>query len=91
MSKVTTFLRYQLIMRLELDLVNEDSKQNVLPINYQYELSAAIYKIIHQGNPKFAKWLHDGGYSNGQKLFKLFSFSHLLIAPGGLSVEKDRL
>ena len=48
-----------------------------LPINYQYEFSAWIYKTLHYGDPAFARWLHDQGYTEGKRSFKLFSFSNL--------------
>ena len=42
-----------------LNLSLTDRNRNVLPINYQYELSAWIYRVIHQSNPVFAEWLHN--------------------------------
>ena len=48
-----------------------------LPINYQYEFSSWIYKLIREGNPDFAEWLHANGYTNEKKQFKLFTFSNL--------------
>jgi len=62
--------------KLTLSLVNRN--HNVLPLNYQYELSAWIYKVINQGNPVFAEWLHNKGFSEGNKQFKLFTFSNLM-------------
>ena len=53
-----------------------DRKQNVLPVNYQYELSAWIYKVINQSDPEFAAWLHDKGFSDSNKQFRLFTFSN---------------
>ena len=47
----------------------------ILPWNYQYELSSAIYKIIERGNKGFADFLHEQGYVDGNKKFKLFTFS----------------
>lgn len=57
----------------------------VIPINYQYPLSAAIYKIIHNADKQYAAFLHETGYGKG---FKLFCFSDLR---GKFSVEGDRL
>lgn len=47
-----------------------------LPLNYQYELSAATYHILASANEGFAEWLHKNGFKmeNG-KQFKLFTFS----------------
>jgi len=49
-----------------------------LPLNYQYELSAATYHILASANEEFSGWLHDNGFrlENG-KHFKLFTFSRL--------------
>src|SRR5690554_4883241 len=47
---------------------------NQIPINYQYPLSAVIYKILAKGNTEYAQFLHETGYGKG---FKLLSFSQL--------------
>ncbi|HRP33181.1 MAG TPA: CRISPR-associated endoribonuclease Cas6 [Agriterribacter sp.] len=54
-------------------------KEPVIPINYQYPLSAAIYKIIERADNAYAQFLHDTGYrqSGSLKSFKLFTFSDL--------------
>jgi CRISPR-associated endoribonuclease Cas6 len=62
---------------------------NRLPINYQYELSAWIYKIIAQGDRRYAEWLHQNGFSDKHRNFRLFVFSNLY-SPGA-KPEKDRL
>ena len=64
-------------MRFKLNLSMTDRKQNVLPVNYQYELSAWIYKVINQSDPAFAEWLHQMGFSDDKKQFRLFTFSNL--------------
>jgi len=66
-------------MRFKLNLSLINRNQNVLPVNYQYELSAWIYKVINQSDPVFAEWLHDKGFSNDQKQFRLFTFSNLIV------------
>ena len=63
-------------MRFKLNLSMTDRKQNVLPVNYQYELSAWIYKVINQSDPEFAAWLHDKGFCDNNKQFRLFTFSN---------------
>ena len=63
-------------MRVQLTLGITDENRT-LPINYQYEFSAWIYKTLHYGDPAFARWLHDHGYTEGKRTFKLFSFSNL--------------
>ena len=63
-------------MRFLLSLYANNGKK--LPLNYQYELSAATYHIFASANEKYAEWLHDNGFrmENG-KQFKLFTFSRL--------------
>lgn len=60
-------------MRLKLTLSACDSVP-IIPINYQYPLSAAIYKVIQRANDEYAAFLHEKGYGKG---FKLFTFSDL--------------
>lgn len=52
-------------------------KQRMLPIDYQYYLSAWIYKAIAQADPEFSSFLHAQGYTSGNKRFKLFCYSPL--------------
>lgn len=56
----------------------------LLPVNYSYPLSAAIYRIISKGNAEYAEFLHEEGYGKG---FKFFSFSQLQC---DFRVEGDR-
>ena len=63
-------------MRLVLKLETKGQNE-LIPINYQYEISAWIYKLIHFGNPEFADWLHAHGFMNKNKQFKMFTFSNL--------------
>jgi CRISPR-associated endoribonuclease Cas6 len=66
----------------------------LLPLNYQYPLSAWIYKVLDSADKDFAKILHDTGYKlkNG-KTFKLFTFSRLNFPKGTYKHKKnsDRL
>lgn len=59
-------------MRFEIKL--QAFKGNEIPINYQYPLSAAIYKILAKGDADYASFLHEEGYGKG---YKLFTFSDL--------------
>lgn len=61
-------------MRFQIQLYNIDYNLSVLPINYQYPLSSAIYKILSKGNAEYAQFLHEKGYGKG---FKFFTFSDL--------------
>lgn len=64
-------------MRLKITLKYLDGNQ-AIPINYQYPVSAAIYKIIGQAEPEFAKLLHNKGYPTAHnRRFKFFTFSKL--------------
>lgn len=63
-------------MRLKLTLQTLH-KPALLPFNYQYPLSSAIYKIIERADATFAGFLHNKGYGLGHKQFKLFTFSDI--------------
>lgn len=65
-----------MILNLVLS-VDTEKGSNLLPFNYQYPLSAAIYSIIQKADAKFAAFLHDTGY--GAKRFKLFTFSDIRV------------
>lgn len=77
--------------RLVLD-VNKEVFGNILPINYQYEQSAAIYKILSRSDKVYADWLHENGFmlENGKR-FKLFTFSRFKIEHRRHIKETDRL
>jgi CRISPR-associated endoribonuclease Cas6 len=67
-------------MRFKVSLnIDKNAFGDRLPFNYQYELSAVIYKILSHSDEAFAKWLHDNGFSSDKKQFKLFVFSRLQI------------
>jgi CRISPR-associated endoribonuclease Cas6 len=59
------------------------TKKRVIPINYQYELSAWIYRILQNADAQYSLFLHERGYQTQHKSFKLFSFSNLHIYPFG--------
>ena len=62
-------MRFKLILE-----VNKRAFGGMLPINYQYEQSAAIYKILSGADEAYASWLHDNGFRlESGKTFKLFS------------------
>lgn len=64
-------------MRFKLTL-NRTTKQRMLPMDYQYFISAWIYKVLKQADAGFAHFLHEKGYGeNRGKLYKLFCFSRL--------------
>lgn len=59
-------------MRLKL-ILNADCK--LIPLNYNYYLSAAIYKLLQFGSPEFSSFLHDIGFRHNGKPYKLFTFA----------------
>ncbi len=61
-------------MRLKI-LLQCVSKPQVIPINYNYQFSSAIYLLLKFGSPEFSKFLHDSGYELDHKKFKLFTFA----------------
>lgn len=60
-------------------------KNAIIPVNYSYPLSAAIYKILHRADAAYATFLHEKGYGKG---FKLFTFSQINCP---FRMEGDRL
>jgi CRISPR-associated endoribonuclease Cas6 len=67
-------------MRISLTL--SCPKGSHIPLNYQYEISAWVYRTLGRADPAFAEWLHGQGYAlSGNKAFKLFTFSHIDIEP----------
>lgn len=65
-------------MQFKLQLVSKKTNSTI-PINYQYPISAAIYKVLQKADADYAMFLHEDGYSvdSGLKHFKLFTFSNL--------------
>ncbi|MBO1364471.1 CRISPR-associated endoribonuclease Cas6 [Prevotella sp. A2931] len=63
-------------MRFKIIFQIDRKYGDCLPVNYQYEQSAMIYKILSKANAEFSAWLHDNGFKldNG-KHFKLFCYS----------------
>jgi len=74
-------------MRLRLTL-NTTNRTTIVPINYQYPFSAAIYKIIQRADAVYSAFLHNYGYGNEHKHFKLFTFSDLNVP---FQIANDRL
>jgi CRISPR-associated endoribonuclease Cas6 len=75
-------------MRFEITL-NRTTKQRMLPMDYQYYISAWIYKVLKQADSDFAEFLHNKGYGKEEsKLYKLFCFSRLNFGKPKLWKEK---
>ncbi len=72
-----------------------------IPIHYNHIIQGFIYKNI--SDPNFREFLHEEGFKNGKRRFKLFSFSRLngkcvfdnkekmLIFPDGFSITVTSL
>lgn len=60
-------------MRLVLHL--DVSLNSAIPLNYNYQLSSAIYNLLRLGSPEFSQFLHNTGYKIDGKKFKLFTFA----------------
>lgn len=74
-------------MRIKLSLRSINGYCSI-PINYQYPLSAAIYKILSHGSDEYADWLHDRGYLTADgKPMKLFNFSKFFILNQSLCIK----
>ena len=87
-------------MRFELTLsANFKAFGRRMPINYMYELSAAVYRILASGSEKYAEWLHENGFQlESGKAFKLFTFSWLypekyriLRQSGQIELQSDKV
>lgn len=71
-------------MRFAVTLLSKEGNA-ILPINYQYPLSSALYKVISKGDAEYANFLHQKGYGKG---FKFFVFSQIQCP---FKLEGDRL
>lgn len=81
-----------MIFKIRLEVMSHQFG-NALPINYQYELSSAIYRILSCADSDYATWLHENGFQmeNETKKFKLFTFSNLIVPNYGIDREHQRL
>lgn len=70
-------------MRFKITL--DKYKGDLIPINYSYPLSSALYRVIAKGDAEYAHFLHEAGYGKG---FKFFTFSQIDCP---FKIEKDRL
>ncbi|MFW6225214.1 MAG: CRISPR-associated endoribonuclease Cas6 [Bacteroidota bacterium] len=77
-------------MRFKLTLrISKEGQRAILPINYQYPVSSWIYKVLNSGNSEFTQWLHTNGYKDGNKQFRLFNFSRILVKY--FNIKEDRM
>lgn len=71
-------------VRLLLTFASINEKR-VIPINYQYPVASAIYKILQNADAEYSAFLHEKGYGKG---FKLFTFSDIKCP---FKIDGDRL
>ena len=57
-----SFRKHEMRFKLYLS-IDKHGFGDRLPFNYQYELSAVIYKILASADQAFAQWLHDNGFT----------------------------
>ena len=66
---------------MQLLVTHELKEKLVLPLNYHHILQAIIYKGLEDSDElhgeRFNDFLHDKGFSNGKRSYKLFTFSLL--------------
>lgn len=60
----------QILIKLRL----ENNKNHLSP-NYNYPVSSAIYNLLKFGSSEFATFLHNIGYKNAGKSYKLFTYA----------------
>jgi len=65
---------------MRIKMIARTETPTFLPFNYQYQLQAAIYKLISQSSATYAEHLHDTGFVDEDKNLKLFTFSKLMLA-----------
>ena len=79
-------------MRFKITLqVNSRAFGRSLPLNYMYELSSAVYRILSKSNVDYSSWLHGNGFEADHKRFKLFTFSRFVIPRYEIDKENQRL
>jgi len=76
---------------MELQLKFGLRRGNSLPVNYQYELSSWIYKVIQRADHEYSTFLHEKGFSVDGRNFKMFTFSQLDLRPYKISGNQIRL
>ncbi len=67
-------------MRLQLNL--KCKQGTLIPSNYRYCLSTAIYSLLGQSDNAFSARLHEHGYLHAGKRYNLFHFSYITFPNG---------
>ncbi len=79
-------MRFKITLQLQPEVMGR-----MMPINYQYPLQAAIYKTLSKSDLAYATWLHENGFQQDGKRFKLFAFSNLIVPQYGIDRQRERL
>jgi len=79
-------------MRFKLTLkVNKHKFGNTIPLNYQYEQSAVVYRILTDSSDLYDNWLYENSYKQENRYFKLFTYSRFFVPKYRISSEDARL
>ncbi|MCH7402216.1 CRISPR-associated endoribonuclease Cas6 [Belliella kenyensis] len=71
--------------------ISKIGNESFLPINYQYELSSAIYKTIDRADSDFSRFLHEEGYLAYGNKFRLFTFSRIFFERSKVIKDAGRI
>jgi CRISPR-associated endoribonuclease Cas6 len=77
-------------MRIKLVFRAKDENASI-PLNYNYAVSALIYKTIAESSPEFAQRLHEKGFIVQEKTFKLFTFSRIETKDAFVDFKSSRI
>lgn len=72
---------------MQLHVSHKINSELALPINYHHILQSVIYHALSDGND-YTRQVHDYGYENGKRRYKLFQFSLL---NGKYRIEQKRI
>ena len=63
-------------MRIKITM--ESHGQQIININYNYYISSLIYSFLKKSNEDYSYFLHNEGYKENRKSYKMFTFSRLI-------------
>jgi CRISPR-associated endoribonuclease Cas6 len=62
-----------------------------IPLSYQHQISAGIYRLLERSSPQYAAFLHEEGYQEKNKRFKYFTFGQLQVPHGKWKIAQGRM
>ncbi|HWQ33385.1 MAG TPA: CRISPR-associated endoribonuclease Cas6 [Blastocatellia bacterium] len=74
-------------MRVKLTL-QAQTRHPSLPVTINYAIAGLVYRILGQASEQFATRLHDEGFADEGRRFKLFTFSRLSLRRSHLSGQR---